>query len=956
MIQCGANVNGIHNNWPFGRPLHAIATCSNIDIAKPIIELFLAQGAHADSIDSRGNLPQDLASQPAVKELLRSTRKLSLKCRCAQIIVSTRINYQNYLSSNLVIFQDMSSDVNIGGSGSEINLSPRASWNQTGITIIGSPNGTAGSSLFQLSSPYGISIVYNDVLYISDTANDRIVVVDLDHTDNVSFIGSGPGTNLGEFDGPFGISTTNTSLYVIDFGNDRVQKMLLNGSNPIRIPGITHFNRPHYLFVDNNDNIYLSDTFNHTVLLFLPNSTNGTIVAGGIIYGSNDDQLFFPNGIFVNSNGTLYIADHQNHRIMKWFSGASSGVRVAGNGTGGSSLTQLYLPMDVIVDTNEYMYISDAGNSRVMRWIPNSTYGDCIIGCTGTSGVASTQLNYPVCLAFDSKGSLYVNDYANNRIQKFQYQVPFYNQPKFSPCALWNSTVITFANSNIIGTNPYDLFIDTSNTVYILEKSLDRVQIWTEGDTIPTRNISNSMNDSFSIFVTSNGDIYIDNGSPNHRVDRWINNATNSTPAMYVQGTCYSLFVDSNNSFYCSLGDLHKVIKRSAYNEINQTTIVAGNGAAGLGSNMLNSPRGIFVDIKFNLYVADCINDRVQLFQFGQLNGTTVVGYGANKTIDLDCPVGIVFDDDGYIFISDSQNNRIIGSSSNGFRCIIGCASTSGFASNQLHHPQTISFDSYGNLYVVDVYNDRIQKFLLTSNTCVQQSSPSFFVTFTCPNTTAIGLNCNTSSNPCDILRPCENNGTCNDINTTISAYNCSCPSGFVGTQCQIDNRPCKSNTCWNNGICNETSTTTFHCSCATGWEGINCETKIDYCHDIVCQNNGICRSSYLNYTCECLGDNYSGRYCEITSNKAATHQRVSKSIGFIAIIAMISTAMFIIIMDILKYCFGVDPISKKRKDTRKQKQSKKRKHPGVCRYARGNRSIPRPIKPSIPTIVEAII
>ncbi|CAF0715551.1 unnamed protein product [Adineta steineri] len=371
---------------------------------------------------------------------------------------------------------------------------------------------------------------------------------------------------------------------------------------------------------------------------------------------------------------------------------------------------------------------------------------------------------------------------------------------------------------------------------------------------------------------------------------------------------------------------------------------------------MLNSPRGIFVDIKFNLYVADCINDRVQLFQFGQLNGTTVVGHGANNTIDLDCPVGIVFDDDGYLFISDSQNNRIIGSSSNGFRCIIGCISTSGSASNQLNHPQMISFDSYGNLYVVDAYNDRIQKFLLTSNTCVQQSSPSFFVTFTCPNTTAIGLNCNTSSSPCDILKPCENNGTCNDINTTISAYNCSCPSGFVGTQCQIDNRPCKSNTCWNNGICNETSTTTFHCSCATGWEGINCETKIDYCHDIVCQNNGICRSSYLNYTCECLGDNYSGRYCEITSNKAATHQRVSKSIGFIAIIAMISTAMFIIIMDILKYCFGVDPISKKRKDTRKQKQSKKRKHPGVCRYARGNRSIPRPIKPSIPTIVEAII
>ncbi|CAF4414712.1 unnamed protein product, partial [Rotaria magnacalcarata] len=50
------------------------------------------------------------------------------------------------------------------------------------------------------------------------------------------------------------------------------------------------------------------------------------------------------------------------------------------------------------------------------------------------------------------------------------------------------------------------------------------------------------------------------------------------------------------------------------------------------------------------------------------------------------------------------------------------------------------------------------------------------------------------------------------------------------------------------------------------------------------------------------------GRHCEITSMKITILKTVSKSFAYIAIIAMISVAMFIVIMDILKYCFGMDP------------------------------------------------
>ena len=57
--------------------------------------------------------------------------------------------------------------------------------------------------------------------------------------------------------------------------------------------------------------------------------------------------------------------------------------------------------------------------------------------------------------------------------------------------------------------------------------------------------------------------------------------------------------------------------------------------AAGSASDRLADPQGIFVDIDFNLYVADNGNNRIQLFLPGQLNATTVAGIGAPGTITL---------------------------------------------------------------------------------------------------------------------------------------------------------------------------------------------------------------------------------------------------------------------------------------------------------------------------------
>ena len=194
---------------------------------------------------------------------------------------------------------------------------------------------------------------------------------------------------------------------------------------------------------------------------------------------------------------------------------------------------------------------------------------------------------------------------------------------------------------------------------------------------------------------------------------------------MNICQQCWDLFININNVLYCSLSERHQIIAKSLNNDLNLLTIVGGTGSAGSTSTTLNNPRGIFVDITLNLYVADCGNNRIQLFRSGKLSATTIVGNGSlNITITLNCPTSIILDGNNYLFIVDSGNNRIVGSDANGFRCIIGCSGSSGSASYQLNHPWAISFDSSGNIFVSDQGNNRIQKFSLLTDSSGKYTKP----------------------------------------------------------------------------------------------------------------------------------------------------------------------------------------------------------------------------------------
>lgn len=190
-------------------------------------------------------------------------------------------------------------------------------------------------------------------------------------------------------------------------------------------------------------------------------------------------------------------------------------------------------------------------------------------------------------------------------------------------------------------------------------------------------------------------------------------------------------------------------------------------------------------------------------------------------------------------------------------------------------------------------------------------------------------------------MKPCQY-GNCINNETNPLSYSCSCSSESSDIDCEPNHQLCNKNPCFNQGIhshllkhfrlfsfigiCNATANSTSPCICPDGWEGIYCEKMIDFCWNITCQNRGVCRPLLRNFTCECLGDSYSGQYCEVTSKKIVIYQAISTSTASVAIIFMAGVITFIVVMDILKYCFGIDPVREEREAIRREKREKKRK------------------------------
>lgn len=132
-------------------------------------------------------------------------------------------------------------------------------------------------------------------------------------------------------------------------------------------------------------------------------------------------------------------------------------------------------------------------------------------------------------------------------------------------------------------------------------------------------------------------------------------------------------------------------------------------------------------------------------------------------------------------------------------------------------------------------------------------------------------------------------------------------------------------------GKCQPSNSNSPICQCdEIEWTGDHCQEKINYCAKIKCENGGVCRPLSGSARCECVNENYSGEFCEIVSTKIILKKIVAKSFAFVAILAMSIVMIFVVVMDILKYCFGIDPVAEVREEVRRERLAKRREHQAV--------------------------
>ncbi|CAF4341770.1 unnamed protein product, partial [Adineta steineri] len=114
-----------------------------------------------------------------------------------------------------------------------------------------------------------------------------------------------------------------------------------------------------------------------------------------------------------------------------------------------------------------------------------------------------------------------------------------FNQPKFSATATWNSNGIIIANQSIVGQSPGAIFVNTNNTIYVANQQNHTIVMWHEESVNQRKIIHGNFTRPYSLFVTSNGDIYIDDGEDNSRVQKWSAETNTFVTVMNVNSSCW---------------------------------------------------------------------------------------------------------------------------------------------------------------------------------------------------------------------------------------------------------------------------------------------------------------------------------------------------------------------------------------------------------------------------------
>lgn len=292
--------------------------------------------------------------------------------------------------------------------------------------------GWKGATTGQLNRPFGLAVDGKGQVFVADRDNHRIQRFAPSNSDVTLLFRSAwgtPGTGESQFNLPNGVvvNPATGDVYVVEAANNRVQMFDAAGNFQLKWgvggTGDGQFNMANSVAVDAESGaVYVSDQGNHRIQKF---SSTGTYGSKWGQYGNTNGKFNSPQGVAVDpSTHDVYVADFSNHRVQRF---TSDGVFVMGIGNGttwtgaapvpvsGNLSGEFNGPVGVAVDEDGALYVSDFYNHRIQKFDSTGAF----VTRWGNSGTGKGQFSSPRGISIDQDGVLYVADTGNQRIQRF---------------------------------------------------------------------------------------------------------------------------------------------------------------------------------------------------------------------------------------------------------------------------------------------------------------------------------------------------------------------------------------------------------------------------------------------------------------------------------------------------------------------------------------------------------
>ena len=578
----------------------------------------------------------------------------------------------------------------------------------------GSGDGTGAAASFY--GPTGVALDASGNLYVADNGNNKIRKIAPNGvvTTLAGSASGAPGSADGQgtaaaFRGPYGIAVDGSgNVIVSDAGNNTIRKVTPGGAvTTIAGSGAAGsldgagtgatFNSPTGIAIDGAGNVFVVDTSNRKIRRVAPDGSV-TTVAGSGGYGSTDGPgatatFYFPFGVAVDGAGNLFVSDAMNNNVRKVAPGgvvstlAGSGARASRDGTGaGASFSY---PIGVAADASGNVYVSDFASNKLRKISPEAVVttlaGSGDSGSSDGAGPVATFQN-PVGVAAGGAEEVYVADSLNHAIRKV------------SPAGVVSTLAGSGAGGGADGTGtaasfsfPTGVAVDGAGTVYVAENWGNRIRKVTSSGVVTT--------------LAGSGDA--------ESVDGTGTSASFNAPT--------GLAVDLALNVYVTDTGGHRIRKVTPAGVV---TTLAGSGspggADGTGSAAaFDTPTGIAVDGAGIVYVVDA-NNRVRKVTSGGVV-TTVAGSGSPSSVDgtgtaasFFYPYGVAADGSGNLWVLEQWNGKVRKVTSGGVVTTVagsgkmGNADGTGAAAS-FAYPQGIAASGSGKVYVADSYNNAIR-------------------------------------------------------------------------------------------------------------------------------------------------------------------------------------------------------------------------------------------------------